>query len=448
MAIDWLTTAVSEDEPSGPDLAAVDDDAFSAYYYEAEGDLPERYFVPGLRGPKDDFVPGTVFDPKTIPHARARETILTLLRRSRDLRLLSLMARQQILAGRLDGFVDALEGMADLLESQPASVHPQDLGDRRSTLEEMANLTTVQAPLQYLNIAGPGDVTLRRHMAATKLVEPREGEEGLNAGAMISSIAAPGNKTAVDQAHRLLTSACVAITRLKGACIRGDRPFTLNLTATMDIIADMQRLIAQGRPDLEPWSAAGKAEAPVATDTPVAADSGAPLDSAVMSVPATPVLPAQKVSDQGTAKQALRAIEIFFVRNEPSSAALLLVIQARLLVGKPLIEAIETLLPEDANKTRIDFGPETGFSMSMDRLRLLSAEMAKHAPPQAEEPTEPPPDITSRAEVASWLRGVDEYFRIREPASPIPLLLSRAKAYLDKDFGALISELMPGRATG
>jgi type VI secretion system protein ImpA len=86
--------------------------------------------------------------------------------------------------------------------------------------------------------------------------------------------------------------------------------------------------------------------------------------------------------------------------------------------------------------------------MSMDRLRLLSAEMAKHAPPQAEEPTEPPPEITSRAEVAGWLRGVDDYFRVREPASPIPLLLSRAKAYLDIDFGALISELMPGRPKG
>jgi type VI secretion system protein ImpA len=448
MAIDWLKTPVSEDLPSGPDLAAEDDEAFSGFYYEAEGDLPERYFVPGLRGPKDDFSPGSVFDPKSIPHAKARETILNLLKRSRDLRLLSLMARQQILAGRLDGFVEALDGMADLLESQPSTVHPQDLADRRSTLEEMANLTTVQAPLQYLNIAGPGEVTLRRHLAATKQVDPREGEVGLNAGTMISSLAAPGNKNAVDTAHRLLSAACDAITRMKGACIRGDRPFTLGLTATIDILADMQKLIAQGRPDLEPWSAAGKAAATEASDDTAATDSGGPADSAPTAVPATPSLPAQKIADQATAKQALRAIEIFFARNEPSSAALLLVIQARLLVGKPLIEAIETLLPEDANKTRIDFGPDTGFSMSMDRLRMLSAEMAKHAPPQAEEPVGPPPEITSRAEVASWLRGVDEYFRIREPASPIPLLLSRAKAYLDKDFGALISELMPGRAKG
>jgi type VI secretion system protein ImpA len=74
--------------------------------------------------------------------------------------------------------------------------------------------------------------------------------------------------------------------------------------------------------------------------------------------------------------------------------------------------------------------------------------VAKHAPPPSEESADPPPEITSRTEVASWLRGVDEYFRIREPASPIPLLLSRAKAYLDKDFGALISELMPGRTKG
>jgi type VI secretion system protein ImpA len=448
MAIDWLKTEVSDDFPSGPDLAAEDDAAFSGYYYEAEGDLPERYFVPGLRGPKDDFAPGSVFDAKTIPHAKARETILGLLKRTRDLRLLSLMARQQILAGRLEGFVEALDGMADLLESQPATVHPQDIGDRRSALDELSNITTVQSPLQYLNIAGPGEVTLRRHLAATKQVDPREGEVGLNAGSLLSNIAAPGNKSAVENAHRLLTAACVAMTRMKGACIRGDRPFTLGLTATMDIIADIQKLIVMGRPDLEPWSAAGKAESPESSDDLPVSDTGEQTDSGPLAAPATPILPAQKIADQATAKQALRAIEIFFARHEPSSAALLLVIQARLLVGKPLIEAIETLLPEDANKTRIDFGPDTGFSMSMDRLRLLSAEVAKHAPPPSEEPADPPPEITSRAEVASWLRGVDEYFRIREPASPIPLLLSRAKAYLDKDFGALISELMPGRTKG
>jgi type VI secretion system protein ImpA len=448
MAIDWLTTPVSDDLPSGPDLAADDDSAFSGYYYEAEGDLPERYFIPGLRGPKDDHAPGTVFDPKTIAHAKARDAILSLLRRSRDLRLLSLLARQQILAGRLDGFVDALEGMADLLESQPATVHPQDIGDRRSTLDELTNITTVQSPLQYLNIAGPGEVTLRRHLAATKQVDPREGEVGLNAGTLLSSIAAPGNKSAVDQAHRLLTAACVAMTRIKAACIRGERPFTLGLSPTMDIIGEIQKLIAQARPDLEPWSATGKAEVSDSageTEQPVAGAAG---ESVAVAMPTISAQPARKIATQAAARQGLQAIEVFFVQNEPSSAALLLVIQARLLVGKPLIEAIETLLPDDANKTRIDFGPDTGFSMSMDRLRMLSAEMEKHAPIAQEEPAEPTPQIASRTEVASWLRGVDEYFRIREPASPIPLLLSRAKAYLDKDFGALISELLPGRTKG
>jgi type VI secretion system protein ImpA len=152
------------------------------------------------------------------------------------------------------------------------------------------------------------------------------------------------------------------------------------------------------------------------------------------------------IPSQPAARQALRAIEVFFARYEPSSAALLLVTQARLLVGKPLVEAIETLLPEDANKTRIDFGASTGFSMSMERLRLLSKEMASLVPAEPEADPGPPPVIATRAEVAAWLRDVDDYFRKREPASPIPLLLTRAKGYLDKDFAALISEFVPGRA--
>ncbi|MGL5011375.1 MAG: ImpA family type VI secretion system protein [Paracoccaceae bacterium] len=443
MAIDWLADAISEDEPCGPDMVANDDDSFVSYYFEAEGELPSRYFVPGLRAPGDKVAPGTVFDPKSINHAAEKATILGLLKKTRDIRLLSLLVRQQVLAGRLDGFVEGLEGIAILLETYPAEVHPQDAADRRSSLEELMALTTVIAPLQYMNLAGSGEVTLRKYNAASGAVEKRQGEEELNAGSLLGELGNSSNKAAVDTSFRLIGQALGAIQRMKGACIRGDRPFTLGLTATVETLNEMQKLIMQARPDLQAEAA------PVAA---AAADVGGDSESAAtgsdMPPPppmTTPSLAPTLIPSQAAARQALRAIEVYFAQYEQSSAALLLVIQARLLVGKPLIEAIETLLPEDAGKARIDFGAETGFSMSMDRLRLLSAEMASLSASVPEVDPGPPPTITSRAEVAAWLRDVDDYFRKREPASPIPLLLSRAKAYLDKDFGALISEIMPGK---
>lgn len=442
MAIDWLTDPISDEQPCGADLVATDDDAFIGYYFEAEAGLPERYFVPGIRSAGDNFAPGTVFDPKSIRHAAERETILGLLRKSRDLRLLSLLARQQVLAGRLEGFVEAVDGIASLLESFPSDAHPQDTADRRGALEELGAATTVVTPLQYINLAGAGEVSLRKYMAATGQSEPREGEVGLNGPTMLGELGSPSNKGAVDQSWKLIEAALDAIQRIKGACLRGDRPFTIGLVATGETLIEMRNLIGQARPDLQ---GSLTPAAPVAASETDVFTSG---DTATMVAPAMSTVPSlapQVIPSQAAARQALKAIELFFARYEPSSATLLLVTQARLLVGKPLVEAIETLLPDDLNKTRIDFGPNTGFSMSMDRLRLLSKELATLAPAEPEADPGPPPVITTRAEVAAWLRDVDDYFRKREPASPIPLLLSRAKSYLDKDFSALISELIPAK---
>jgi type VI secretion system protein ImpA len=447
MAIDWLAEAISEDNPCGPDMVAGDEDAFVGYYFEAEANLPERYFVPGIRSSNDTFAPGTLFDPKSISHAAEKTTILGLLKKTRDIRLLTLLARQQILAGRLEGFVESLEGVAVLLETFPADVHPQDGSERRSALEELTATTTVIAPLQYINLAGSGEVTLRKYIAASGQSELREGEVELTTSTLLGEVGLPSNKAAVDKNFGLIEAALAAVKRIKGACLRGDRPFTMGLTACVETLTEMQKLILQARPDLQAEAApaaAGAADVdPAETNAPAASAGGTPPPPPPASLP-----PPTQILTQSAAKQALHGIEAYFMQYEQSSAALLLVIQARLLVGKPLIEAIETLLPQDAPNARIDFGPDTGFSMSMDRLRILSAEMASLQARLPDPDPGPPPTVTTRAEVAAWLRDVDDYFRKREPASPIPLLLSRAKAYLEKDFGALISEIMPSKAQG
>jgi type VI secretion system protein ImpA len=119
--------------------------------------------------------------------------------------------------------------------------------------------------------------------------------------------------------------------------------------------------------------------------------------------------------------------------------------QAKLLIGKSLIEAIEALLPENASQTKIDFGPETGFVLHMDRLKMLAAEAASLVKPVESEDPGPAPEIATRAEVSGHIKGVEEFFRVREPASPIPLLLFRARTYLDRDFGSIVSELIPAK---
>lgn len=446
MSLDWLKDPISDDAPCGPDLEATDDDAFLDYYFEAESRMPERYFTPGIKGPDDDFMPGTAFDPATIKHADEKKAIFALLERSRDLRLTSLLARMMALGGRLQDFSDAVSGMADVLEAFPQDVHPSNSSDRRSAIDELGNNAIVAIPLQHINIAGAGEVTYRKYLAATGQSEPREGEVGLNAGTMTTELASPGNSKAVEAAHAALLQATDSLRRIESACLRLDTPFTPSLSPTLKVLSDIQGLIAEARSDLQPWNETAAAVEPDPVDaedvieTGEDATDGTPSLQAKVAAPTD--VPAGAIPNRAAALQALNALEAFMATHEPSSPSLLLITQARLLVGRPLVEAIETLMPEHANKTKIVLGEGTGFVLYMDRLKMLATEANGRAQSLESEPAGPAPELSSRANIAPLLTAIETFFRSKEPASPIPVLLFRARTLLDKDFTATVSDLI------
>ena len=55
--------------------------------------------------------------------------------------------------------------------------------------------------------------------------------------------------------------------------------------------------------------------------------------------------------------------------------------------------------------------------------------------------------IASRAEVAAMLDRLCAYYARHEPASPVPLLLGRARGLIDKSFVDLLKELAPDGLT-
>lgn len=163
-----------------------------------------------------------------------------------------------------------------------------------------------------------------------------------------------------------------------------------------------------------------------------------PSSSSPASVPAGtgPVIP-----DRATAAAALDAAQLWLARNEPSSPALLLVEQARLLVGAPLVEAIEVLMPDRAGGAILNIGHGSGFSLPMDRLKSLTKSGLDGAA-RGDDPPMPLPPIATRGEVIGHLTGVEAYFSAHEPASPIPLLLLKARDMLGKRFDAIMAELL------
>ncbi len=450
MALDWLKEPVSEDAPCGPDLDKTNDDAFVEYYFEAEGRLPERYFTPGMRIGREgeEGSDDKLFDPKSVDIKKERAAIDALLKQSRDLRLLSLMARWEILAGRVTGFADAIAGMADLLDTFPDDVHPtveKSNSDRRGAIDNLTTPVTTVIPLQYLSLTGQPDVTFRNYQVATGAVTARTSEAEASSSEILDELKADGNKAKVTQTQADLTRAADGLDRIKRACkAHPDKPMSLNFEDLLAVIAQIQDVIRLARPELDAWDSAGAAAAAEdeeEAEETVLEDGAAPAAPVAKAAAIGDAVPAGEIGGQNAAKVTLMAVEGYLRRREPSSAALLLVTQARLLIGKPLIEALETLLPEESRRAVVDFGPATGFSLNMERLRSLSQE----APGVAieDEPEPEPPVLATRADVAGHIRAVENYFRGNEPTSPVPTLLVRARSYLDKDFDAIVAELIP-----
>ena len=445
MNYDKITDPISPDAPCGADLLLEDDPDFLDYFFEAPERMPTKYY---------DLVREELFDPKSIDFKGEEKQIEALLKRTRDLRLLGIQARFQILAGRLDGFCDAFTAMADLLEAHPADVHPQVNGDnneRRNALEELNTLATVTMPLQYATLVEDrrsGAVNQRMYLLATGQVEPREDEEAGDVGALLSALSNEANQKGVDNAYEKLTAAKDAVTRIIAVTkAQEDSPFTPEIDKLDERLGELLELIAQARPDLGGSSAeadaaqSGEGEDVLPGDEGVddvgAVGSAAPAQASTLSGPVV-------IPTHSAARLALEVVEQYFATKEPSAAALLLVTQARLLIGKPLVEALDTLLPDHASQAKIDFGAETGFVISMDRLRALSSEMRAAAGPDSSEAEgQVPSVISTRPDAASVIKAVEDFYRRSEPVSPIPILLLKARGFLDKDFHAIVKELMP-----
>ncbi|KGJ04235.1 type VI secretion system protein ImpA [Paracoccus halophilus] len=438
MAAFNLLEPVSPEAPCGPDLERQDDPEFLDYYFEAESRLPERYFTPGLAG---DGREDRLFDPRSVDLPAETAALAGLLARTRDLRLVSLLARFQILAGRLEDFAASLEDMAAMMAQWPDALHPQG-AERRAAIDSLNSQPVVVMPLLHLPLLPNSEVTLRRFMVATGKAEPRASERDLAGADLLAPLRAAANQKAVDAVHDRLSRASDALHRMQQlAASHPERPLTIDFAALRTALADMQGMIAAARPDLRPWSADTRPEPAPAPAEPGAAPAGPPAA-------AVPAAMAARIDDRAAAAAALEAARLWLAGHEPSSPALVLVAQARDLVGKPLVEAIEVLMPVEAGGARLRIGQGSPFVLPMERLKALTRNgLDGPAGPADDGPPALAPEIRRRADLVAQMLGVEGYFHAHEPASPIPLLLAKAREMLDKRFDAIVAELLASPET-
>ncbi|MFA5537572.1 MAG: type VI secretion system ImpA family N-terminal domain-containing protein [Gemmobacter sp.] len=433
MRLDDLLKPVSADAPCGPDLLAEDDPDFADYYYSVEDRLPTSYF---------NVARGALFDPRSVDLKAESAQIDALLKRSRDIRLLVLEAKFQILAGRLGGFAGAVAAVAALIETFPEDLNPrmgEDEIDRRNALEELDTLATVVAPLEYAVLVADrraGDITFRAWATGAGRIPPREGEEAGDAAGVEAALGASENAEAVAALHGALADTLAALDRIRAACRAGSPSFAPTFERLPARLAEMLDLVRRARPDLDPEAAA---ETPAGEGPP--ADT--PPEAGAAAAPAAPVAEIPGLPDHAAARRLLEGVERYFAQYEPSALALVLVTQARLLIGRPLVEALDVLLEGEAERAQLGFGSQAGFVIPMARMRALSEQAGIGETPGAESEAPAVPGITGRDQAGAALKAAEDFFRLREPASPIPILLFKARNSISKDFHAILRELLP-----
>jgi type VI secretion system protein ImpA len=431
MRVDDLLKPISADAPCGEDLLTVDDPEFVDYYFNVEDRLPTSYF---------NLARGTLFDTKSIDQKAESTQIDSLLKRSRDLRLLGIEAKFQILSGRFKGFVDAVMGMAALVETYPDQVNPTDPNDRRNAIEELNALATIVAPLEYVPLFNDrryGDVVFRPYATGTGKIPPREGEEAGDSNGISGALGSAENSKSVDLLHEQLTGLRAALKTMINVSQAAAQPFTPRVDRLDEKLRDIHEMVLAARGDLgaEPVVQASGDSSETGAVAGVATGATITITAAV-----------GEVASHRAAYRMLQSIETYFVTNEPSSLAVVLVTQARLLIGRPLVEALDALLESTSYNASITFGTDTGFAIPMSRMRELSGQANTSSPDefaQIGEDEVAPDEILSRDHAGMVLKQIEEFFRVREPASPIPILLFKARNMLTKDFHALVRELLP-----
>lgn len=438
MKVEELLKPISPDAPCGEDLLAADDPDFVDYYFNVEERLPTSYF---------NVLRGTLFDPKSVDHKSETAQIEPLLKRSRDLRLLGIEAKFQILAGRFKGFAESVLGMAALLETYPQDVNPTDSVDRKNAVEELDSLATVAAPLDYavlFNDRRAGDIIYRGYGTAIGKVPLREGEAAGDASTVLGALSSSENAKMVEELFQQLTDMRAAIKKMIALGQSSPDPYTPKFVRLDDKLRDLSEMILAARGDL----AGGDSVAAEAGGDDAAGEPGAPAAPAGGgggTATFTVQTAVGDVANHRAAYQMLQTVEHYFATNEPASLALVLVTQARLLIGRPLVEALDALISGSSDNASLTFGTESGFRLSMSQMRELSGLSNIQSTEDWSQRGEDDPEyaqIVSRDHAGQVIKQIEDFFRTREPASPIPILLFKARNMLAKDFHALLRELI------
>lgn len=431
---DFVLSPVSADDPCGPDLEG--DSDFDGVLTSLEGRFPQSYLKfsnpPKMTSSSEMTELFTGFN-----LAAEMAPLLTLLKRSRDIRLLIPLAKLSILGGDFSRFCELVRVMAALIDRHWEDVHPRALDGsfviRESHLSLLVDTATVTMPLQekpFIILRRIGPVSYRTCLLSSKAVTPREKDTVIDESDLRSALVKSDDFADIKVLNAGLAAAASALRqiRTKFVDIVGGQEAP-DFSKIDQIITGFTGFLQTIIAEREPVAAPVEDTEPLPGDTPSNASPAA----------GTPV-PASAIRNSTDVVATLNGIETYFRRQEPSNPAMLLVRQAQQLVGKSFIEAMRTLNPDIARNAAIRIGGAMPLIIDADQM----TELANRETGAAEDSPETPLiTVASRGEASAIMELIEKFYQRTEPSSPIPLLLNRARSYAGKDFATLLKEIGP-----
>lgn len=403
---------ISAEAPCGPDLDLEGDPTFLNFMAAAEGQLPGSFFS---------------FDRKSIDFPAVFAAAEPLLKRTHDIRLHALLAKLSILNRDLPSFAKWMSAIASLLEERWEEVHPRgedgDFGARLAQLGTLNDGPVVVLPLQYaplIETQRDGALVFRTELIASGDAKARDGET-LPTPATALRLLEQCDFALLQERTALmgrLARAAASIERTTQERVGYEQGVKLNdLRSLIERIhAYLQSAVARRDPNA----------AALAPSADSADHGGEPV--------AAPGAKAGRFASLAAVDAALAAAHGYFLANEPSSPAVMLVGQARESLGKTLYDVLKLLAPAHADAARVFVGRDSPFPVQVSAL-------ANTAAPELSRASVDP--SASRAEAMAVIDAVAAHLRSAEPSSPAPLLLERAKSLASRDFLTLLGELMP-----
>jgi type VI secretion system protein ImpA len=483
-----LTAPISEALPCGPDLELEGDAEFMQFIARAESVLPDSFLA---------------FDRRDVDLPGLLATAGALLKRTADLRLLTLTAKLFALDRDLPGFVACLDAIARCLDERWPHLHPELLGDdpvlRQVALQSLDDNPHTAMPLQMAALFKArrlGEVSLRSYLLADGVIAPRVGEDGQP----IEKVPTPGDLAGATADMELadivklreqVRALAAAVERLVAIYAeRSGRSDGLSLPRLSSVASQLVALVDRLAVEKDPSLVA-------AADTDAAGDA-----SGDVGRPATNGA-VRSMADVG---EALRVTRRYFERSEPSSPIRLLLAQAETLIGKSFYDALSAIAPELVGQASIRPSRSLALVLPLDRLAQL-------LPPPDEEDAAAPDGsdsgsgwgaggasdadsaaaangekadggeadggeealadgeggaskslserssgagmgaagadrgprfaVGSRQEALALIDQISAHLRQAEPSSPIPFILDHARGIAGRDFVALLRELLP-----